>query len=314
MATRHCDASTRGGRWSGEVVLFPERLAQPLHWRKPSVVAVQFMGDLFHERVPFEFIAAVFGVMAACPQHTFLLLTKRPERMARFHDWLEYQQPTGQSLLECCSRALQYDSEDGLLHRKRCADPDGPWPLPNAWLGISAENQPTLEARWNHLRQVPAAHYWLSIEPLLGPVTSAHLQSSRTTHVSLDVAGALRNKSFYGLSGEDGRMLGKREAQRELERLASEGVKMVPSHGCNDFDPAHGCRGHQNPGVDFVAVGPETGPKRRPCDVAWIRSVVQQCRDAHVPVHVKALEVDGIISHDPREWPQDLRVRDEVPW
>jgi len=247
MANRHCDASTRNGRWSGEVVLFPERLSQPLHWRKPAVVAVQFMGDLFHERVPFEFIAAVFGVMAACQHLTFLLLTKRPERMARFHDWLEYQQPTGQSLLECCSRALQYDSEDGLLHRKRCADPDGPWPLPNAWLGISAENQPTLEARWDHLRQVPAAHYWLSIEPLLGPI---------------DFSGDV-------------------------------GAGVAPA---------------------FVAVGPETGPRRRPCDVAWIRSVVQQCRDAHVPAHVKALEVEGIISHDPREWPQDLRVRDEVPW
>jgi protein gp37 len=65
--------------------------------------------------------------------------------------------------------------------------------------------------------------------------------------------------------------------------------------------------------LDWVIVGPETGPKRRPCDIAWIRSVVQQCRDAHVPAHVKALEVEGIISHNPREWPQDLRVRDEVP-
>jgi len=248
MATRHRDASTRGGWWSGEVVLFPDRLAQPLHWRKPSVIAVQFMGDLFHERVPFEFIAAVFGVMAACPQHTFLLLTKRPERMAEFHGWLDDQEPVGRPLLECCGRALEYDSEDGLLHRERCADPDGPWPLPNAWLGISAENQPMLEARLKHLRrQVPAAHYWLSLEPLLGPI---------------DFSGDV-------------------------------GAGVAPA---------------------FVAVGPETGPRRRPCYIAWIRSVVQQCQDAHVPVHVKALEVDRRISHDPREWPEDLSVQDEVPW
>lgn len=266
MANRHCDASTRNGRWSGEVVLFPERLSQPLHWRKPAVVAVQFMGDLFHERVPFEFIAAVFGVMAACPQHTFLLLTKRPERMAEFHQWCDSYAPDDGH--EGPFRAIwdgvcdsdgtfpeSWDSEDGPPLRDD-------WPLPNVWLGISAENQKELEKRWDSLRSVPAAHYWLSLEPLLGPVT--------------------------GLCGGCG-------CDARAHRAPDGG-------GCSGLFP------------DFVAVGPETGPKRRPCDVAWIRSVVKQCQDAHVPVHVKALEVDRRISHDPREWPEDLSVQDEVPW
>jgi protein gp37 len=251
---------TCSGAWNGNVQPMPQWLAKPLHWRRPRVVLVQTLGDLFHERVPFDFMAAVFGAMAACPHLTFLLLTKRPERMVEFHDWLECQQPTGKSLLECCSRALEYDSEDGLLHRKRCADPDGPWPLPNAWLGVSAENQKELEKRWDSLRNVPAAHYWLSLEPLLGPVT--------------------------GLCGGCG-------CDANAHRAPDGG-------GCSGLFP------------DFVAVGPETGARRRPCDMAWIRSVVRQCQNANVPVHVKALEVDGRISHDPREWPEDLRVQDKV--
>jgi protein gp37 len=73
--------TTERGRWNGSIRLVPEKLGEPLRWRKPRRVFVNSMSDLFHEDVPFEFIAAVFGVMAACPQHTFQILTKRAERM-----------------------------------------------------------------------------------------------------------------------------------------------------------------------------------------------------------------------------------------
>lgn len=250
------------GQWNGEICLRPDWLAKPLHWRKPLVILVQTLGDLFHEQVPFEFIAAVYGVMAACPQHTFLVLTKRPERMLEFHRWIDEQSPKGLPRLECNMRALQEEERQGseLLHRERCADPDGPWPLPNVWLGISAENQAELDRRVPLLLQVPAAHRWLSLEPLLGP---------------LDLFAFMRGHI--------------RDAS-----LASLGVSSMP-------------------GIDWIAIGPETGPRARPCDVEWLRSVVRQCRDASVPAHVKAVPVDGKPSKNPHEWPDDLSVQDEVP-
>lgn len=78
----------RGVDWAGRAKLIPEQLAKPLNWRKPRRIFVDSMSDLFHESLPFEHIAAVFGVMAACPQHTFQVLTKRPKRAAEFFGWL----------------------------------------------------------------------------------------------------------------------------------------------------------------------------------------------------------------------------------
>jgi protein gp37 len=71
----------RGVDWAGFARFVPEKLAEPLSWRKPQRIFVNSMSDLFHESLSNEEIAAVFGVMAACPQHTFQILTKRPKRM-----------------------------------------------------------------------------------------------------------------------------------------------------------------------------------------------------------------------------------------
>jgi protein gp37 len=88
----HCYAETFAERWRGipghpyeqgfDLRLVPEKLDEPLHWRKPRRVFVNSMSDLFHEDVPDEFIVATLGVIAASPLHTFQILTKRPERMA----------------------------------------------------------------------------------------------------------------------------------------------------------------------------------------------------------------------------------------
>lgn len=70
-----------GPRWIGEVRFIPEKLADPLHWRKPARIFVNSMSDLFHDGISVTQIAQIFAVMAACPQHTFMVLTKRPKRM-----------------------------------------------------------------------------------------------------------------------------------------------------------------------------------------------------------------------------------------
>lgn len=133
------------------VVCHPDRLEQPSHWRKPRVVFVCSMGDPFHEDVPDKFIASIWDIIYGNPRHTFLVLTKRPERMrhllsatpfARFRKW---------SLI---------------------------WPLPNVYLGVTAENQARLDERVFVLGQTPAAHRFVSWEPALGPLSEGIVEAS----------------------------------------------------------------------------------------------------------------------------------------
>jgi protein gp37 len=132
-------------------------LGQPLRWRKPRRVFVNSMSDLFHPRVTDEFIARVFAVMAATPQHTYQVLTKRPKRMRAL---LGGPLDSGlASLIEVAHSELEamtlYEAE---------------WPLPNVWLGTSVEDQQRADERIPALLDTPAAVRFLSCEPLLGPV------------------------------------------------------------------------------------------------------------------------------------------------
>ena len=159
-----------------DVVERPERLGQPLRWKRPRTIFVNSMSDLFHEAVADDFVASVFETMERAGRHTFQVLTKRPERAA----------------------ALA---------------PSLPWP-PNVWLGVSVENQ-RWTTRIDALRAIPAAVRFLSCEPLLGPL-------------DLDLEG-----------------------------------------------------------VGWVIAGGESGPRARPMDIAWARSVRDQCRAAGVPFFFK---------------------------
>lgn len=159
-----------GGRWTGRVVLNKSKLGEPLGWKKPRRVFVNSMSDLFHESVPFETIAAVFGVMAACPQHTFQVLTKRPARMLEWFAWIER---AGASFVRRGVNACR-----GVRWYAWCyeagVEPNAgrpwAWPLPNVWLGVSAEDQTTADERIPLLLQTPAAKRFVSLEPLLGPI------------------------------------------------------------------------------------------------------------------------------------------------
>lgn len=158
--------STRSGpRWTGEVRTVPHKLAEPLSWRKPRRIFVNSMSDLFHEDVPNEYIAAVFGVMAACPQHTFQILTKRADRMREWFRWIS-RLPVSRGDVEVrqCIRAM----DAWLLRGSHMEYP--PWPLQNVWLGVSVEDQQRAQERIPLLLECPAAVRWISAEPLLGPV------------------------------------------------------------------------------------------------------------------------------------------------
>lgn len=131
-----------------------EKLEQPLHWKKPRKIFVCPRGDLFHPDVPDQFIADVFGIMAAASQHTFQVLTKRPERALKL-------------LGAGCMGGFEPAVEECLA---LYSDKDLVWPLPNVWLGVSVEDQEVADEQIPYLLQTPAAVRWISVEPLLGPV------------------------------------------------------------------------------------------------------------------------------------------------
>ena len=130
-AANYLDVLDDRGRWNGRVFLDYAALDDPLGWRLPRTIFVNSMSDLFYEEVPYDFVRRVFDVMNRCPQHTFQVLTKRPQVAAAL------------------SRRL-------------------PWTA-NIWLGTSVENAAVLH-RVRDLRHTGASVRFLSVEPLLGPI------------------------------------------------------------------------------------------------------------------------------------------------
>lgn len=114
-----------------KLTLQPDALELPLRWKRARTIFVNSMSDLFHKDVPSEFIEQVFSVINRCPQHTFQILTKRPEVAAQLADRLHW--------------------------------------TPNIWMGTSVENVLVLN-RIACLRRIPARIRFLSVEPLLGPI------------------------------------------------------------------------------------------------------------------------------------------------
>ena len=189
-----------GPQWTGEVRLVPEKLAEPLSWRKPTTVFVNSMSDLFHEKLTNEEIAAVFGVMAACPQHVFQILTKRAKRMREWFAWVAAQR--GQPPRSVCSQAaspLVGRSWDFAMH----AFADPPWPLPWLHLGVSVESQKYAAERVPHLLQTPAAVRWVSAEPLLEAVRFDHIDADAAGHEWCQIDALAGRQTDMGRPCED---------------------------------------------------------------------------------------------------------------
>jgi protein gp37 len=158
--------------WRGVTAQQNDQLEKPLHWRKPRKIFVCSMGDLFHESVPFEFIDKVFAVMALCPQHTFQVLTKRAERMKEYLGNRATMPFVDQYAFEI--------SRDKLNKGKDARNWETiKWPLPNVWLGVTAENQEMWDLRWPYLRCLAAKGWkvFISIEPMLSEI-DMHLRVS----------------------------------------------------------------------------------------------------------------------------------------
>lgn len=183
---KHCYAETFAERWRGvaghpyeqgfDLRLVPEKLHEPLSASKPRAYFVNSMSDLFQSGVDNEYIAACVAVMAATPRHIYMTLTKRAEQMAAWMKWVDTRPTTGlchgdppaHPFRPICDAATSYGLPitTASLYAQRGGG-SAPWPLPNAWLGVSIEDRKYGLPRVDILRTIPAAVRFLSVEPLL---------------------------------------------------------------------------------------------------------------------------------------------------
>jgi protein gp37 len=247
-------------RWTGEVRFLPENLIEPLRVRKPQRWFVNSMSDLFHEKLPFEQIAAAFGIMAAAPRHTFQVLTKRPERMQEWFEWVaRYGRAAspGAVVRSAAETVLREQVESGAIKepwgRRGDLDKILPfshrWPLPNVILGVTAEDQQRADERVPVLIATPATRRFISVEPQLEAVDlSRYLMAIDAQECGLDddpLAAGLLQQAMY-------------------EGNASAPVLI-----------------HQ------VICGAESGPGARPFDDDWARALRDQCAKADVAFFLK---------------------------
>jgi len=161
---KNCYAETYAKRfWKKrkftDVQCHNNKLDQPLHWKKPARIFVNSMSDLFHPDVPFEFIWEIYHIMMSkAPWHTYIVLTKRPERAKEFFDWWFSFPP----------------------HKPSGIIPIGEYK--NIWLGVSVEDQKTADERIPLLLQTPAAVRFISAEPLLGKIELTDMQNRNYLH------------------------------------------------------------------------------------------------------------------------------------
>jgi protein gp37 len=151
--------TSAGPRWTGEIAFVEKALDQPLRWRKPRRIFVNSMSDLFHEKVEDEWLDRIFAVMLLAPQHTFQVLTKRPERMRdymrgllRSGRWLMWKHPT-----------QDHDIFDPVIAKLHVM-------ARHIWLGTSVEDQDAADERVPLLVETPCAVRFISAEPLLAHV------------------------------------------------------------------------------------------------------------------------------------------------
>lgn len=266
--------------WTGKLAMAPDHIVTaPLRWKRPRRVFVNSMSDLFHEDMPDDWIDRVFAVMALARQHTFQVLTKRPERMKAY--MLERWQGTpertialgrgetlhipaggetgrGARIEEACEPLLEafglVDTQNDALWTEdgRCKAMQWKWPLPNVWLGVTAEDQARADERIPHLLATPAAVRFVSAEPLLGPIKL--------------------HKLFWPQSCDC------RDHVPSLNALDG----TVYCVGC--------CEGAERIDIgtlDWVIAGGESGPGARPTHPDWARSIRDQCAAVDVAFHFK---------------------------
>lgn len=246
-------------------------LDQPIRWNRPRMIFVNSISDLFHEDVPFEFIDKVFAVMAATPHHTFQILTKRPERMKEYIDSVTKASKVPLACQYYSGEKIKFNSRSELIASyimfefdcKKGASLDGikwegpdespdliVWPLPNVWLGVTAENQETANSRIPMLLNTPAALRFVSVEPMVGPV-----------NLDMMITQDARDRFRIVVSS----LMGKKTLWDTKNLMGEEDINKI----------------------DWVICGGESGTKARPVDPEWIQSLRDQCAFTETPFFFK---------------------------
>ena len=292
-------------------------LNKPLSWHEPRLVPTGFMVDI--ACLPRGDVGHVLDVIDATPRHRYLLLTKDPQRLApALSHWSNYHGGMG---------------------------------IPfNAWLGATVRNQGDADRVIPALLRAPAAHYWLSVEPLLGPINIAEWLEMRDPYEAGIIDEDGNPDHSCDRCGGDGFMEYYDCPESWEEDCPSEKNHLVECPECHGDGMNDAWRRLTQKKVSWVVVGAESGRGARwgsaicaagqsgrcPLDnrmaddrdcrkcrraewkvVDWTRSLVAQCRDAGVPCLVKQLpEACGahwVVSSDPADFPQDLRAGGEMP-
>lgn len=323
------------------VTSHPNKLDEPYHWLLPQKVFVCSMGDLFHENVGLSDLWQIhskmrlYGRPDGMRKHTFMILTKRPQRMAEFY-----------------RRYPSYGFPDN----------------PNLWIGVTAENQRTADERIPILLQIPAAKRFVSVEPMLGPVDLTKYFGGSLDEQSFKREGYLPSSSGRGIgdrqSGENMEAFKKRVGQMEQESAPEQmqegqsrtfnptGISSGSRNGQqetssrrstpsgllpllrgntegNDGQPQERVESRQQTGelgtgnlfrantscdkgtgfssregcsgtIQWCIVGPETGPRARPTSIDWVRDLQRQCAGAGVPFFDKK----DVLGETIQEWPR----------
>lgn len=244
-----------GPVWNGQVRFNRQWLDQPLRWRRPRRIFVCAHGDLFHESVPDEWIAEVFGVMRYAPQHTFQVLTKRPERMLRWLQRCGNGGNLGWITHDGTEPAGAYDGTGMIVGEAKR------WPLPNVWLGVSVEDQAAADERIPLLLQCPAAVRWISAEPLLGPIDLEALNCASMDECYDTKSGRGRFNALSGWAWN--------------ESPNADGTWADNCDPPDDRGRANGRKGRSY--LDWVVAGGESGAGARPMHPDWARSLRDQC-------------------------------------
>jgi protein gp37 len=234
------------------------------------------MSDLFHPGVTDEMLDRIFAVMALCPQHTFQVLTKRPERMLAY---LASDETAGRLLRTFA--AILDGCEKSSCKVKHLEDGLPGLTLPNVWLGVSVENQIEADERIPLLLQTPAAMRFISAEPLLGAINLRRIDW--VEHMKRDYAE--KAVKFTG------------ELKETLEQMLQSVTECKWEEGRAWRDALTGAwfdgwDGNENPEpahskLDWVICGGESGPGARPMHPDWARGLRDACVAAGVPFFFK---------------------------
>jgi protein gp37 len=260
--------------WTGEVQVDYDTMMQPFKWKKGKRIFVNSMSDVFYEKISVADIAILFAVMFLTPQHTYMILTKRPERMNEVLNSSEFP-------AKVCVAVDMIRTFRSINHVTLCDDfgenevksikdvmseiktahslridktPIETFPFKNIWLGVSVENQATADERIPLLLSTPAHIRFLSMEPLLGEVDLSRVgdfEPKGLSTMKFNCLNAKWNQIKEGLG----------EWEEKYAKIKNK--------------------------IDWVIVGGESGSKARPMNPLWVEHIQKCCEGASVPFFFK---------------------------